>query len=187
MTDEKPKDPRTFRKMVGRPTLLEPERIKRIVQAISAGNYIETAAAYAGITKSSLFKWLRRGAQERDRCENGGRARIREAPFREFVILVEKAMADSETRDVALIATAAATQWQAAAWRLERKYPHRWGRRERLEHSGPGGGPIEVESVVVIGGDEEEYVKGMREARRMDSKTQAALPAKTDEGEFPES
>jgi hypothetical protein len=34
--------------------------------------------------------------------------------------------------------------WTAAAWILERRQPDRWGRRERIEHSGPGGKPIET-------------------------------------------
>jgi len=36
--------------------------------------------------------------------------------------------------------------WQAAAWRLERKYPDKWGRR-RVEVTGPGGGPVQTQAV----------------------------------------
>jgi hypothetical protein len=37
----------------------------------------------------------------------------------------------AEAADVTLIAQAAREgQWQAAAWRLERKFPSKWGRRE---------------------------------------------------------
>ena len=35
-------------------------------------------------------------------------------------------------------------EWQAAAWRAERRFPDLWGRREKLEHSGPGGKPIAI-------------------------------------------
>ena len=41
----------------GRPTKLTSELQSRIVQAIQAGNYIETAAAYVGISKNTLFLW----------------------------------------------------------------------------------------------------------------------------------
>lgn len=110
----------------GRPCKLTPEIQKRIVTALHAGNYIETAAAYAGISKDTLYRWLKQGA------------RSKTGVFHAFSVAVEEAMAKSEVRDVILIAKAAVQEWQAAAWRLERKYPDRWGRRERvqMEHSG---------------------------------------------------
>ncbi|WP_339174429.1 hypothetical protein [Anoxybacillus sp. FSL W8-1294] len=115
-------------KMAGRPTKLTPELQKKIIDAIRAGNYMETAAAYAGISKDTFFRWLRKGA------------RAKSGIYKDFHDAVEKALADAEVRDVMLIANAAATDWKAAAWRLERKFPDRWGRKERLSadlnHSG---------------------------------------------------
>lgn len=114
--------------MAGRPTKLTPELQKKIIDAIRAGNYMETAAAYAGISKDTFFRWLRKGA------------RAKSGIYKDFHDAVEKALADAEVRDVMLIANAAATDWKAAAWRLERKFPDRWGRKERLSadlnHSG---------------------------------------------------
>ena len=101
------------------PYKLTPLVQKRITDAITAGNYIETAAAYAGISKDTLFVWLRKGA------------RTHRGVYFEFAKAVDKALADAEVRDVATIATAAAIHWQAAAWRLERKHPDRWARRDR--------------------------------------------------------
>ena len=122
---------------MGRPTKLNYKVQEKIVQAIKAGNYIETAAAYAGINKSTLYDWLRRGEREKQRVEKNPRYRIRksEKPYVEFSDAVEKALAEAEVRDVLLISKAAEEQWQAAAWRLERKFPDRWGRRV-IEHSG---------------------------------------------------
>ena len=40
--------------MAGRPTKLTPDVQEKIVQAIRAGNYIETAAAYAGVR---MYVW----------------------------------------------------------------------------------------------------------------------------------
>lgn len=131
-----------------RPTKLNSEIQNKIVTAIRAGNYIETAAAYAGISKSTLYDWLRRGEREKQRVEKNPRYRIRksEKPYVEFSDAVEKALAEAEIRDVAIIAKAAEEHWQAAAWRLERKFPERWGRKDRHEITGRDGGPIEVEA-----------------------------------------
>lgn len=120
---------------MGRPSKLTPELQERIVQAIRAGNYIETAAAYAGIAKSTLYDWLKRGA------------RAKTGKYRAFSDAVQRALAEAEVRDVAIIGKAAQEQWQAAAWRLERKFPERWGRKDRHEVTGESGGPLTIKVV----------------------------------------
>lgn len=126
--------PSTKKKM-GRPTKLTPEMQGRIVDAIRAGNYLDTAAAYAGINRGTLHDWLKKG--------RGKNAR---KPFSAFVEAVDEAMAVAEVRFVAHIATAAQDpkHWTASAWMLERRHPDRWGRRERVEHTGKDGGPVEI-------------------------------------------
>jgi transposase len=122
---------------MARPTKFSNEIKHKIITAIRAGNYIETASAYAGISKNTLYDWLRRGEREKQRVEKNPRYKIRksEQPFVDFSDAVEKALAEAEVRDVAIIAKAAEEQWQAAAWRLERKFPDRWGRKV-IEHKG---------------------------------------------------
>jgi len=73
--------------------------------------------------------------REKERLEKNSRARMRkaEAPYVKFSNAVEKALAEAEMRDVMIIGKAASEQWQAAAWRLERKFPQRWGRRVAIE------------------------------------------------------
>src|SRR4051794_5885846 len=100
-----------------RPSKLTDETASRILTALRTGCYMETAAAFAGIHKSTLHDWLKRG-----RSESKGR-------YREFSYSVEKALAESELRDLAVIARASERQWQASAWRLERRWPQRWARR----------------------------------------------------------
>ena len=133
---------------MARPTKLTPELQENVLKVIRSGNYIETACAYVGINKSTFYDWLKRGAREKDRVAKNPRARVRkdEQPFVDFSNAVEKALAHAEIRDVAIIGKAAEENWQAAAWRLERKFPDRWGRKEKyaLEHSGKDGGPIET-------------------------------------------
>jgi transposase-like protein len=80
---------------VGRPEKLISEIQQKIVDPLRMGNYIETASAYAGITKSTLYEWLKRGAREK------------RGKYKEFSNAVEKAMAEAERRDIALIAQSA--------------------------------------------------------------------------------
>jgi alpha-galactosidase/6-phospho-beta-glucosidase family protein len=120
--------------MTGRPTKLTPEVQDKIVTALRAGNYQETAARYAGINHDTFYEWMRRGKDEPGSI------------FSDFAEAVEKAKADAEVRDVALIDRAAADgNWQAAAWKLERKFPNRWGRVNRTEVTGADGGALKVE------------------------------------------
>lgn len=115
---------------------------------IQAGNFLETAAAYVGISVSTLRDWIRRGEREAQRLSTkNAKSNKTEEPYLEFSAAIKKAQAEGEIRDVLLIGNAAREAWQAAAWRLERRFPDRWGRKGKLELSGPSGGPIEVEEI----------------------------------------
>jgi len=118
------------RRRPGRPTKLTSEVQEAIVSAIRAGNYMETAAAYAGIAKGTFYEWLRRGR------------RAKSGRYRAFVDAVEIALAEAEVQDLQRIEDAAKNGvWQAAAWRLERKFPEKWGRQGSA--GSPGGeGPV---------------------------------------------
>jgi hypothetical protein len=106
----------------GRPTKLNEGRQAKLCDAIRAGVPPETAAAYAGIDESTFYRWLQRG-------------RVADADplYAEFAEQVRLALAEWETRDILLIGEAAKSDWRAAAWRLERRLPKRYGRRERHE------------------------------------------------------
>lgn len=114
----------------GRPTKLTPELQAEMVNIIRGGNYVETACAYVGLNKSTFYDWMKRGARELDRVKKNPKARVRkdEQIYVEFSNAIKKAEAEAEARDVLIIGKAAETQWQAAAWRLERRLPKKWGR-----------------------------------------------------------
>ncbi len=117
------------------PKLTE-ELIEQIAAAIRGGCYVETASALCGVSKDTFYRWLKEALGE---DASPLHVKLSDA--------VKKGLAEAEARDVAVIDSAAQSgQWQAAAWRLERKFPEKWGRQARLqvEHSGPEGGPIEV-------------------------------------------
>lgn len=115
---------------MARPTKLTQELQDKIVDVIRAGNYIETAASFAGLSKNTLYDWMKRGARERERIDNTGKKMLKkEQPFVEFSDAIEKALAEAEMRDVLRIGEASKSDWKAAAWRLERKFPQRWGKK----------------------------------------------------------
>lgn len=133
------KDGRAFKKPreeEGRPTICTPELTKKIAGFIEQGNYIETACAAAGVPKSRLYEWLKLSHQEDSKpC------------YKAFRDAIELAMAQGEQRDLMFIDRAAIMgSWQAAAWKLERKFTARWGRKDKLEVTGEDGGPLKVET-----------------------------------------
>jgi hypothetical protein len=97
----------------GRPSKLTPAREERILAALRAGNYLETAGRLAGISSSTLHKWR--------------------SEFPEFSEAVDAARAEAEAAMVSEVRTASVKHWQAAAWWLERSFPRRWGRSDRRE------------------------------------------------------
>lgn len=108
----------------GRPTSFDKEKAKIIIDTVRAGNYVETAAAFAGVNKSTLYDWIKRGA------------RGESEELQDFSNALYSADAEAEIRDIQTIENASKTQWQAAAWRRERRAPQRWGRRDQVEMSG---------------------------------------------------
>lgn len=103
---------------VGRSAKLTEDVAKTIIAILELGGYVEVAAAAAGISKSTFYDWLERGAAE-------GTKKVDE-PYRRFRERIEQARAKGETEAIALIQRHAMKDWKAAAWMLERQFPDRW-------------------------------------------------------------
>jgi len=103
---------------------LTPELQSRVVTAIAGGSYKVIAAAYAGISETTFYRWMEEGE------------RARSGVKREFWEAIRLAEAQAEVRNVLLIEAAAPTDWRAAAWMLERQHYERWGRKEVSHHTG---------------------------------------------------
>jgi hypothetical protein len=121
---------------MGRPTKLNDEVSDRIITSIKAGNFRNTAALWAGVGDRTMRDWMSRG-ERKPKSPFGS--------FRRRVIEAEKA---AEMRAVALIMKAAAGDAKHAEWWLERKYPQRWGRRQRHEITGKNGEAIRTQGEV---------------------------------------
>ena len=106
---------------MGRPPKYTPEVAQRIVDAIAAGNFLETAAAYGGISYECFNQWIRRGERETDGIYCG------------FLQDVHEAKAKAEVTLVATIKKASTNDWKAAGWLLTSRYPERWSETQRIK------------------------------------------------------
>src|SRR5258706_9635769 len=123
---------------MARPGKLTAEAQKRIISALRIGATHEHAARSAGIHYATFRRWMQQG----ERASRG--------QFCEFCEAVKRAEAEAAITWLATIERAAHTGvWQAAAWKLERRYPNEWGRRDRMsvEHSGEVGVGVEVRAL----------------------------------------
>ena len=101
-----------------RPTKLSPQRQAQICEYVAQGSSREVAARACGVDPATLYRWMQRGEAEP--------AGI----YRKFCEAIKKADAEAELASLRNISAAAENGvWQAAAWKLERRYPNRWGRR----------------------------------------------------------
>ena len=133
-------------KKLGRPTLLDEDRLNRITEALENGTAARHAIRAAGVTHTTYYNWLERGRKERDRRNANLPEDPTETPFLDFLDAVEKAEAVAATSHMQNIAqTALNGTWQASAWILERRFPRDYGRFDRNEVSGPDGGPVKVD------------------------------------------
>lgn len=137
----------------------------RVVTALETGQYVEVAAATAGVSRVTVLNWLRTGASVRARAARDKRDLTEhEAACVDFADRVNRTLARVEMEELAAIRAAGMeTQqrrvvvrkvtdgdkgrvshveertedvlpdWRALAWRAERRWVQRWGRRDALE------------------------------------------------------
>ena len=130
-----------------RKTSLTPEIAEALIEVLKRGNYMTTAADFVGVTPQTVYNWLKRGDELKDHPDEN--LSETERMFVDFFEGVKNATAWAEVNALDTIRSASATNWQAAAWFLERKAPDRFGRVQRTEISGPGGEAIEINAVEV--------------------------------------
>lgn len=112
----------------GRAEVVDETVTSQLEQLLRAGNYVEVACRAAGVRRQRFYEWLELG----DPADTDPAAE----PYRAFRARIDRARAEGEARNVAIIAQAAANSWQAAAWLLERSNPERWDKpsqRDRLK------------------------------------------------------
>jgi hypothetical protein len=135
----------------GRVTKLTPVIQQAIVNAVTAGAPLVQAAELAGIDKSTVLEWMRRG-EERDPVRPTTNA------YANFANAITHAKASDEVRRIARIDAAARggavihektttypdgrtvterqvqpPDWRADSFHLERRYQDRWGKRVQAD------------------------------------------------------
>lgn len=120
---------------------LTPARRERILYLLREGNYIETTAKACGVCSMSIHRWIRFGREiaqslQNNKDKNPKDLNKEEKWYLSFYNDVVQAQAEAEASLVNTIKNAAEKNWVAAMTLLERRHPERWGKREKIEHSG---------------------------------------------------
>jgi transposase len=154
------KEPEGRNQSTGAPPILElnPELAQNIVNAIRMGNYLSVACSMHGVTYRRLHEWIGKGKEKPesiygafaqsvmravseaetrdlstvDAFANGRAAQYERQPKghpKEGELIL-----DPKGNPI-LIRAEIKPNWQAAAWKLERRAPNRWGRFDRVHHS----------------------------------------------------
>lgn len=148
----------------GRKSKLTPETHDTIVKAVRAGATFENAAQAAGIDESTLYKWLREA--ERNEAPDWKiqfhqdlyRARA-EVEVRVVAASVMKSAIGGYELERTTITKPDGTVEERVKYApadgrvgldfLARRDPARWARRNAVEVSGPGGGPVQVQAATI--------------------------------------
>lgn len=140
-------------------TVLNDEVQARLCSLVAAGEFVHVACGLVGVSEDSVSRWLKRAAAAEageDVPDTDGLPAARCAEFaRAFLsakstgeaVYVSRIREKSEHSDRSLNPA----DWKADAWILERLNPRKYGpAAQKLEHSGPEGGPMQVTSPVIF-------------------------------------
>ena len=129
---------------MARPLVLSSDLIKRVATAVRMGATREMAMLYGGASYDAYNKWMKLAREITTSPPENRDLTERESLCLELMDAVEKAEAEAVVGWLAKIEQAAnAGTWQAAAWKLERRYPRTYGRSVQ-EVVGADDGPVQV-------------------------------------------
>ncbi len=136
---------------MARPSALTDEKARKIVEASSKGVHTEIAAAAAGVGKSTYGLWKAKGRRdlavrdERDDVpqieddhvhqfanQNDGECWCGHTRYSVFVERLLRAEAEAEAAIVVKIRGAVDADPKVGLYFMERRWPSRWARRDRL-------------------------------------------------------
>lgn len=111
------------------------ETVTKIEQAVKLGATYRLAALYGGISETTFHEWMNKKPAFSERIKEAeGAASV------QWLAKIEKAAGEGA--------------WQAAAWKLERRYPQEYGRKV-TELQGQDGAPLSFTMVIDKAGDDD--------------------------------
>lgn len=124
--------------------LLTAEIVEKIVDAVSRGLFLTTAAKLVNVDHGTLHLWLDKGKEYSDLAE-GSTTPSNSLIYIELYRRVSQARAELEQRLVSTVASTALDKedWRAATWFLERSYHQNWARKSVTTIEG-GESPVQV-------------------------------------------
>lgn len=125
---------------MARPSKFTSDTVERLCHAITLGATYELACKYAGLSYETFNEW-RNG-----RKFPKGTTAEQKAEFSDAINAAEGEATVAWLHTIERAASGG--HWQAAAWKLERRYPSSYGRRVN-ELTGPDGAPIAITTVEV--------------------------------------
>ena|ERR1700678_861094 len=120
------------RRNVGRPRgsapLLTSKFLAAFLKHVSQGIPIQTISEMMGVSKSTIYDWRQKGAEDL--------AAGRDTLYANFSDGLTRGLACVRGEMAAQIFKASKTEWRAALAYLERRDPDQWSQKRALEHSG---------------------------------------------------
>lgn len=119
----------------GRPEKLTEEVQRKVVEALTLGNYRSTAARYAGVSYSTVRAWMRKGEV------------ATKGKFRAFFDAVQAIETHTEVVAVGDVLSKAKKDPKLLKWFLSHRFPKRWAdnKPQKVELTGKDGGPLKIE------------------------------------------
>ena len=105
-------------------TKLTPELQKKLIKCIRAGSYIVVACRAVGISEFAFYDWIKKGKKGIE-------------PYTKFTKSVRQAQARGELKIYSEIRSQVKKDWRAGMEILARKYPKRWGKKDKLTPETP--------------------------------------------------
>lgn len=108
--------------------ILEPGVTDKIIEAVEAGLTYAIAAQHAGVHVDTFQKWRKKGKADLVADQP-------ETPYAQLVVALQNARATGEVSLVKRIREHGMDDWRANAFLLERRFPERWARRDKVNMS----------------------------------------------------
>lgn len=114
--------------------LLNEDLQKKFMYAIFMGATYRLACSYVGISYQTLRNWINKAEKLLDLSDeqlDGHNDKV----FVDFYYSLKQVESAAALKWLEKIDKASEIQWQAAAWKLERRHPESYGRDERVNDS----------------------------------------------------